>query len=113
MDYASTLLELQADHERKCEAIGEAYRTEVLIPLCREHGLLFFSGNGDFWFCPKDTPLDSEGYWDVCNSSDIDFHRSGGFDLEYLRETIDTLHTEYAYDSYLGYLCASVFESDY
>jgi hypothetical protein len=34
--------------------LAARYRREVIVPLCKEHGLSFTSGNGMFFFSSKD-----------------------------------------------------------
>lgn len=44
------LRRIKRQHDEAVQDLAESIRTEVLIPLCRKHRMIFLSGNNDFFF---------------------------------------------------------------
>ncbi len=49
-EYTDTLDSLRDDFQKKCEALGDKIRTEVVIPACKKHKLKFLQGMGTYFF---------------------------------------------------------------
>lgn len=48
--YQRQLGTLQKDFDQKVMALAHQVRTDLIVPLCKKHGLEFLSGNGMFCF---------------------------------------------------------------
>lgn len=79
--------------EEQLSKIAEEVREQLVIPICRKRGLIFLSGNADFFFCDEHVhyadSLNSEAPADV-------------------RRALKVLETEITHANYLGFYVESV-----
>lgn len=100
--YRSVLLKIQRQHNAAVTDLAESIRTEVLIPLCRKHKMVFLSGNGDFFFVKSD-------------EDGVALHISGpddALDWPDIREAIALLMEEVARHDHLGFWVDNVTKKD-
>jgi hypothetical protein len=49
-NYEKLLEQVEAEHTRALGGLAAKLRTEVILPLCKKHGLNFLSGNNNYAF---------------------------------------------------------------
>jgi len=50
--YIARLNTLTSEYNEKVNQLADEYRERVLVPLCKKKNLVFYSGNGTFFFLP-------------------------------------------------------------
>ena len=84
--------------------LGEEYREQVLIPLCRKHKLTFVSGMGSFCFWTK---INGHNEWIGDHEAAKQYRKT------YLIPIIDLLNYEAMYlDDHFGFYVRDINESD-
>lgn len=99
MSFEEELEFLQKEFDSKVQALADRVRQELVVPVCKIHGLRFISGMGTFFFSKGKvnvgslpTGYDEERLNEQCNLSPI----------------MEILDLEVSHGQYLGYWVSDV-----
>jgi hypothetical protein len=96
------------EYERKIEQLATEYRRDVLLLLCKKHQICFWSGMGDFYFCPmNDDRTRSGATWAVGDEVQAGIERK-----RYLIPVLEVLNQEIEHGQYFGYFVQDVRPED-
>lgn len=105
--YKQHLRMAQKRFQDSMEKLAEQIHKEVIFPLCKEYGLEFVSGNGDFFFILWVGKL-AHRYGDPS-----DFGTDPDPEMRKMQKALELLCTEVYHNYPLGYYVRDVSKRDY
>ena len=109
----NALEQAKEDFENRIQNIADKVRTDIIIPVCKEYGLEFVSGNGRAIFFLKD--------WEKYSTDDCRCPDAFEYDWELddtllagkLTHALDLINQEVSYNSSLGNYISDVRKEHY